>query len=210
MSDGSGYALRLSGSKTAVICLAIMVLSYTLARHEGIPSILILLAVVVFIYSYFTKKTVPGRYLYAVGGNEKAAKLSGINTNKVLFFAYVNMAFLSALAALMCVARFNSAAPTAGASYEMDAIGSCYIGGASAYGGIGSVAGVVIGAIFMGVVNYPHLKVKLFEERASCFNDYCTLFLNERMRLAQSPRGLTSRSSYGTKKVYCQLCKSRR
>ncbi len=153
MSDGSGYALRLSGSKIAVICLAIMVLSYTLARHEGIPSILILLAVVVFIYSYFTKKTVPGRYLYAVGGNEKAAKLSGINTNKVLFFAYVNMAFLSALAALMCVARFNSAAPTAGASYEMDAIGSCYIGGASAYGGIGSVAGVVIGAIFMGVLN---------------------------------------------------------
>ena len=79
--------------------------------------------------------------------------MSGINTNKVLFFAYVNMAFLSALAALMCVARFNSAAPTAGASYEMDAIGSCYIGGASAYGGIGSVAGVVIGAIFMGVLN---------------------------------------------------------
>ena len=79
--------------------------------------------------------------------------MSGINTNKVLFFAYVNMAFLSALAALMCVARFNSAAPTAGASYEKDAIGSCYIGGASAYGGIGSVAGVVIGAIFMGVLN---------------------------------------------------------
>ena len=139
--------------KTAIICLAVMVLSYTLAKHEGIPAILILLAVVVFLYSYFTKKTVPGRYLYAVGGNEKAAKLSGINTNKVLFFAYVNMAFLSALAALMCVARFNSAAPTAGTNYEMDAIGSCYIGGASAYGGIGSVAGVVIGAIFMGVLN---------------------------------------------------------
>lgn len=139
--------------KTAIICLAVMALSYTLARHEGIPAILILLAIVVLVYSYFTKKTVPGRYLYAVGGNEKAAKLSGINTNKVLFFAYVNMAFLSALAALMCIARFNSAAPTAGTNYEMDAIGSCYIGGASAYGGIGSVAGVVIGAIFMGVLN---------------------------------------------------------
>lgn len=139
--------------KTAVICLAILIMSHTLARHEGIPAILILLAVVVFIYSYITKKTVPGRYLYAVGGNEKAAKLSGINTNKVLFFAYVNMAFLSAVAALMCVARFNSAAPTAGTNYELDAIGSCFIGGASAYGGIGSVAGVVIGAIFMGVLN---------------------------------------------------------
>ena len=76
-----------------------------------------------------------------------------MNTNKVLFTAYVNMAFLSAVAALVCVARFNSAAPTAGTSYEMDAIGSCFIGGASAYGGTGTVAGAIIGAIFMGVLN---------------------------------------------------------
>jgi putative multiple sugar transport system permease protein len=88
-----------------------------------------------------------------MGGNEKAAKLSGINTNKVLFLAYVNMSFLSAVAALMCVARFNSAAPTAGTSYELDAIGACFIGGTSAYGGVGKVTGVVIGAIFMGVIN---------------------------------------------------------
>jgi len=139
--------------KTAIICLIIMVMSYTLSKHEGIPTILLILMVVVVVYAYFTNKTVPGRYLYAMGGNEKAAKLSGINTNNVLFFAYVNMAFLSALAALVCVARFNSAAPTAGQNYEMDAIGSCYIGGASAYGGIGKVSGVVIGAIFMGVLN---------------------------------------------------------
>lgn len=140
-------------AKTAVISLVIMLLAYTLAKHEGIPTILILLVLVVMVYSYVTNKTVPGRYLYAVGGNEKAAKLSGVNTNKVLFFSYVNMAFLSALAALVCVARFNSAAPTAGQSYEMDAIGSCFIGGASAYGGIGKVSGVVIGAIFMGILN---------------------------------------------------------
>lgn len=67
--------------------------------------------IIILFYAYFTTKTVPGRYLYALGGNEKAAKLSGINTNKILFFAYVNMAFLSAIAALVCVARFNSAAP---------------------------------------------------------------------------------------------------
>ena len=140
-------------AKTAVISLVIMLLAYTLAKHEGIPTILILLVLVVMVYSYVTNKTVPGRYLYAVGGNEKAANLSGVNTNKVLFFSYVNMAFLSALAALVCVARFNSAAPTAGQSYEMDAIGSCFIGGASAYGGIGKVSGVVIGAIFMGILN---------------------------------------------------------
>lgn len=139
--------------KIIIISLVVMVLATSLAYHKGIPTILILLAVVVMIYAYFTTKTVPGRYLYAMGGNEKAAKLSGINTNKVLFLAYVNMSFLSAVAALMCVARFNSAAPTAGMNYELDAIGACYIGGTSAYGGTGTVGGVVIGAIFMGVLN---------------------------------------------------------
>ncbi len=141
------------GLRLVIITAAIMALAASLANHKGIPTILILLSVIVLIYAYFTSKTVPGRYLYAMGGNEKAAKLSGVNTNKVLFFAYVNMAFLSAVAALVCVARFNSAAPTAGTNYEMDAIGACYIGGASAYGGIGTVPGVVIGAIFMGVIN---------------------------------------------------------
>lgn len=139
--------------RLVIITAAIMALAGSLAYHKGIPTILILLSIIVLIYAYFTSKTVPGRYLYAMGGNEKAAKLSGVNTNKVLFFAYVNMAFLSAVAALVCVARFNSAAPTAGTNYEMDAIGACYIGGASAYGGIGTVPGVVIGAIFMGVIN---------------------------------------------------------
>ncbi|MBH1942248.1 sugar ABC transporter permease [Mobilitalea sibirica] len=139
--------------KTVAICGVIIALTVTLGRHNGFPMILILLSVVVIIYGYYTTKTVPGRYLYAMGGNEKAAKLSGIKTNKVLFLAYVNMSFLSAVAALMCVARFNSAAPTAGTNYELVAIGACFIGGASAYGGIGTVPGVVIGAIFMGVLN---------------------------------------------------------
>ncbi|MDF2595540.1 MAG: putative rane protein [Clostridia bacterium] len=151
-----GYAVELMGvliSKTVVVCAIILATAYSLAYYKGIPAILIILAVIVVIYSYYTSKTVPGRHLYALGGNEKAARLSGINTNKVLFFAYVNMAFLSAVAALVCVARFNSAAPTAGTNYELDAIGSCFIGGASAYGGTGTVGGAVIGAIFMGVLN---------------------------------------------------------
>lgn len=139
--------------KMAVICVVVMLVAYRLAQFQGIPTILVMLAIIVGIYAYYTSKTVNGRYLYAVGGNEKASKLSGVNTNKVLFTAYVNMAFLSAVAALVCVARFNSAAPTAGTSYEMDAIGSCFIGGASAYGGTGTVAGAIIGAIFMGVLN---------------------------------------------------------
>ena len=120
-------------------------------RNKITPGIL--LFIVIAIYSYFTKNTVPGRYLYAIGGNEKAAKLSGVNTDNVMFFAYTNMGFLSAVAALVCVARLNSAQPTAGNSYEMDAIASCFIGGASAYGGTGTVTGAVIGAIFMGVLN---------------------------------------------------------
>ena len=111
--------------KLVIVVVAIMALSASLSNASGMPTILIILAVIVMIYAYFTTKTVPGRYLYAMGGNEKAAKLSGINTNKVLFFAYVNMAFLSAVAALVCVARFNSAAPTAGMNYELDAIGAC-------------------------------------------------------------------------------------
>ena len=139
--------------RLVIICAVIMIVSYLLGRHKGIPVVLILMAVIVMAYSYFTSRTVPGRHLYAMGGNEKAAKLSGVNTNFTLFFAYANMAFLAGIAALVAVARFNSAAPSAGQNYEMDAIGACFFGGASAYGGIGTVGGAVIGAIFMGVLN---------------------------------------------------------
>ena len=139
--------------RLVLICGAALFVFSLLGRHKGIPVVLILLAVIVLFYSYFTSKTVPGRHLYSLGGNEKATKLSGINTNRVLFFAYANMGFLSAVAALVCVARFNSATPSAGDSYELDAIGSCFIGGASAYGGTGTIGGAVIGAIFMGVMN---------------------------------------------------------
>ncbi len=139
--------------KLALISGVVLLVGWFLGQHKGIPVVLILLTVIVLAYGYFTTKTVPGRHLYALGGNEKAAKLSGINTNKVLFFAYANMGFLSAVAALACVARFNSAFPAAGTNYELDAIGSCFIGGASAYGGTGTVGGALVGAIFMGVLN---------------------------------------------------------
>ena len=139
--------------KLVVLSVVIIILGQFLARDRGIPVILILLGVIIVAYSYFTQNTVPGRYLYAIGGNEKAARLSGVNTNNVMFFAYTNMGFISAVAALVTVARLNSAQPTAGTNYEMDAIASCFIGGASAYGGTGKVSGAVIGAIFMGVLN---------------------------------------------------------
>lgn len=139
--------------KLAVISVVIMVVCYLLGKNKGIPIVLVLLAVVVLVYDYLTTRTVPGRHLYALGGNAKATQLSGIDTRHIMFGAYVNMAFLSAVAALVCVARFNSAAPSAGTNYEMDAIGACFIGGASAYGGTGTVGGAVIGAIFMGILN---------------------------------------------------------
>jgi putative multiple sugar transport system permease protein len=145
--------LAMTITRIVLISLAVMLIFSLLGSHKGIPVVLIQLAVIVLAYSYYTSSTVPGRHLYAIGGNEKAAKLSGINTDKVLFSAYTNMGFLSAVAALVCVARFNSAAPTAGTNYELDAIGACFIGGASAYGGTGTVGGAVIGAIFMGVLN---------------------------------------------------------
>ncbi|MDR1913065.1 MAG: sugar ABC transporter permease [Clostridiales bacterium] len=139
--------------KLFLLCDVVLIILALLGQDKGIPVILILLTAVVLVYNYFTSNTVPGRHLYAMGGNEKAASLSGIDTNKTLFFAYTNMGFLAAVAALVCVSRFNSAAPTAGTNYEMDAIGACYIGGASAYGGVGTVGGAIIGAAFMGILN---------------------------------------------------------
>lgn len=124
-----------------------------LARYKGVPLLLVILLVLVLAYSVFTNNTVPGRYLYAMGGNEKAAILSGINTNKVLFLVFVNMAVLSALAGAVFTSRLQAATPSAGTNFEMDAIASCFIGGASAYGGVGTIFGAVIGALVMGVLN---------------------------------------------------------
>ncbi|MDR0654640.1 MAG: hypothetical protein LBG12_15230 [Synergistaceae bacterium] len=140
-------------AKYAVTCAVVMFVFYSFGRDRGVPVVLILLSIVVLAYYYYTSKTVPGRYLYALGGNEKAARLSGVDTNGVMFFAYTNMGFLASIAALVCLARFNSSFPDLGRSYEMDAIGSCFIGGASAYGGVGTVGGTLVGTIFMGVLN---------------------------------------------------------
>lgn len=151
-----GYQVEDLGSlifKVVLVEFAMTGSGLLLANNRGIPVVLVLLAVIVLVYSFFANETTTGRRVYALGGNEKAARLSGVNTDRLLFLAYVNMGFLSAVAALVCVARFNSAAPTAGNGYELDAIGSCFIGGASAYGGVGTVGGAVIGAIFMGVLN---------------------------------------------------------
>ena len=139
--------------KAAVIIAVVMFFTVRLAQYKGLPMALIWVVLVVLIYTYITSKTTVGRYLYAIGGNETATKLSGIDTKKIYFFAYANMGMLAGLAGILTIARLTSAQPTYGQSYEMDAIGSCFIGGASAYGGVGTVPGVIIGALLMGVIN---------------------------------------------------------
>ena len=139
--------------RTGIICVVILWLFWKLAAYKGIPTVLIWIALVLLVYNYVTNRTAIGRHLYAVGGNEKATLLSGVNTRLVYFIAYANMGLLAALAGILTVARATSAQPTYGQGYEMDAIASCFIGGASAYGGTGRVSGVIIGATLMGLIN---------------------------------------------------------
>ena len=139
--------------QTAFVLFGINYLMINLALYKGIPNVLVLLLLLVFIYTFITKKTVAGRYIYAIGGNQKAASLSGINTKKTLFWIYVNMGLLTALAGIVFSGRLNAAMPRAGTGFELDAMAACYIGGASASGGIGSVIGAIIGGLVMGVLN---------------------------------------------------------
>ena len=126
---------------------------YKLANYQGIPTVLCWIGLVLLVYGYITTNTAIGRYFYAVGGNEKATRLSGVNTKLVYFIAYANMGLMAGLGGILTVARATGAQPTFGQGYEMDAIAACFIGGASAYGGVGKITGVIIGATLMGVIN---------------------------------------------------------
>ena len=139
--------------KILVIVTAINLLTFSLAAYKGIPIVLILIVALIVIYTFVTQKTIAGRHIYALGGNEKAAKLSGIKTKRVMFWVYVNMGVLAALAGLVVAGRLNAATPKAGVNFELDAIAACFIGGASASGGIGTIIGAIIGALVMGVLN---------------------------------------------------------
>ncbi len=139
--------------KLVVLSAVILYLTWNLSRYKGIPTVLLWILGTLLIYHYITQKTAIGRYLYAVGGNRKATELSGVDTKKVFFIAYTNMGFLTGLAGVLTLARAMQGNPTFGQGYEMDAIAACFIGGASAYGGIGTIPGMFIGAILLGVIN---------------------------------------------------------
>ena len=139
--------------KLAIMLFIIWFFFYKLARANGLPFVLLIMVILIAVYGFITSKTVAGRQIYALGGNRKAANLSGIDTNKVFFWVYVNMGFLSSIAGIVLAARNGSATPKAGDGFEMDAIASCYIGGAAVAGGAGSIVGAVVGAFIMGILN---------------------------------------------------------
>jgi putative multiple sugar transport system permease protein len=139
--------------KQIAITAAVMGFCYLMASYKGIPNVLVILFPFVVIYAFLTNQTVIGRRIYAMGGNEKAARLSGVNTPRLLFYTFVNMGALAALGGMIVAARLNSATPNAGEGFELDVIAACFIGGASASGGIGKIIGAVVGAFFIGVMN---------------------------------------------------------
>ena len=139
--------------KTVLGAAVILLVAYKLALAGGIPTVLVWVAIVVLFYSFITEKTTIGRHFYVVGGNREAARLSGVNTKRIMFIAYLNMAIVTVITTYVVLARVQAANSTAGTNFEMDAISACVVGGVSAYGGAGRIFGMVIGATLIGVIN---------------------------------------------------------
>ncbi|RCG30496.1 sugar ABC transporter permease [Sphaerisporangium album] len=139
--------------KAVTIVVVIGAFTWVLAVYQGLPIVGLVVIVLTVAYSFVMTSTVMGRHVYAVGGNERAAQLSGIATKRTKFWVFVNMGVLAALAGLMFAARLNAATPKAGTNFELDAIAAAFIGGASASGGVGTVVGAIVGGLVMGVMN---------------------------------------------------------
>ena len=140
-------------ARNIVVTVALMFVGYKLATFRGLPNVVIILGLLTVLYAFFTESTTTGRRVYALGGNEKAAKLSGINTDRLVFLTFCNMGVLASLAGMIVAARLNSSTPKAGVGFELDVIAAVFIGGASMTGGSGKIIGVVVGALIMGVMN---------------------------------------------------------
>jgi putative multiple sugar transport system permease protein len=137
----------------ALISGLFLYLIYLLASYKGIPNVLVVMGILIAFFTFVTMRTTIGRRIYALGGNEKAARLSGVKTERLTFFTFITMGVLAALGGLIFVARLNTATPKAGVGFELDVIAAVFIGGASASGGVGKVLGAVVGAFIMGVMN---------------------------------------------------------
>jgi putative multiple sugar transport system permease protein len=143
----------LFAAKLVIISVLVLALAERFSRYRGLPIVVVVLGVTVFIFHFILNNTVLGRYIYAVGGNSRSAKLSGINSELITFIVFCFMGCLTGLAAVVSTGYMNSALPQAGQNFEMDAIAACYIGGVSASGGIGTVVGVIIGGLVMSAIN---------------------------------------------------------
>jgi putative multiple sugar transport system permease protein len=139
--------------RNLLIAAGFLTFSYLMARYKGLPNVLVVMFALIALFVFLTTRTTIGRRIYALGGNEKAAKLSGIDTERLTFFTFAIMGALAALAGLIFAARLNVATPKAGLGFELDVIAACFIGGAATTGGVGKVIGAVIGAFIMGVMN---------------------------------------------------------
>lgn len=139
--------------KLAILVAILNYFAFLLASYKGLPNIFVLLFALIVFYTFIMRRTIMGRHIYALGGNEKAARLSGIKTKKMTFWVFVNMGVMAALAGLVFAARLNAATPKAGVNFELDAIAAAFIGGASATGGVGTVIGAIVGGLVMGVMN---------------------------------------------------------
>jgi len=153
--------LKMDVAKSVLGAAVILLLMYKLALSGGIPTVLVWVGLVVLFYSFITSKTTVGRHFYVVGGNIEAARLSGVNTKRIMFIAYLNMAILTTIAAMTTMTRFTAANADAGKNFEMDAISACVVGGVSASGGAGTVLGMVIGATLIGVINLGMFQINL-------------------------------------------------
>jgi putative multiple sugar transport system permease protein len=150
--------MGLTIAKIVIAAVVVLFLTYLLASsgnsdEGGTPIMLVIVVILVLVYNFILTRTVFGRHVYAVGGNRKAAILSGIDSRKVDFTLFIHMGFLSAVAAIAMLSRLASATAQAGMEFEMDAIASCFIGGTAVTGGIGTIPGAVVGAFVMGVIN---------------------------------------------------------
>ncbi|MGI4768998.1 MAG: multiple monosaccharide ABC transporter permease [Janthinobacterium lividum] len=144
----TAFALR-----NGILALVLLAFAWSMGQYRGLPNVLIIMTVLILLYRFVTNKTTVGRRIYALGGNIKAARLSGIKTERLTFLTFVNMGVLAGLAGMIFAARLNTATPKGGLGFELDVIAACFIGGASASGGVGKVTGVVIGAFIIGVMN---------------------------------------------------------
>ncbi len=154
--QAKGYdvsSVRSTVIRAIVIAALVVLITYWLALADGIPIILVILVGLIGIYTFYTTMTIPGRHLYAMGGNRKAAELSGVNTKKMLFFAYSNMGVLAAVAGIVYAGRLGAASPLAGQGFELECIAACFVGGAGMYGGVGTIWGAIIGGFIMGLLN---------------------------------------------------------